>query len=99
MHKDRNTNKQLTAKNVIVLFMKESRANDGYDNNQHLLYGDIGTGDATIFMNGKEINGSWKKPNRTAHLQLLDESGKELSLTAGKLWFHLVPLDTDVTVK
>lgn len=99
VHKDRNTDKQLTAKNVILLFMKESRANDGYDNNQHLLYGTIGTGDATIFMNGEEIQGSWKKANRTAHLRLLDKSGKELTLTAGKLWFHILPLDTDVTVK
>jgi uncharacterized protein YneR len=99
VHNDRNTGKQLTAKNVVLLFMKESHAHDGYENDQHLLYGDIGTGNATVFMNGKQIKATWKKANRTAHLQLLDTSGKEISLTAGKLWFHILPLDTDVTVK
>src|SRR5205085_1155513 len=53
-HIDRDTNKQLTAKNIAVLFMPESHANDGYDNNVHLLYKDIGSGKARIYMDGKE---------------------------------------------
>lgn len=99
MHTDLNTKKQLSAKNVIVLFMKESRANDGYEGNLHMLYGTKGTGNAKIFMDGKEIDGTWSKKNRTAHLFLKDKRGKDIELNKGKIWFSVVSTTTDIAVK
>lgn len=97
VHKDRNTGKQLSAKNVIVLYMRESRANDGYENNQHMLYGTKGSGTAEIFMDGKEIKGTWNKSSRTARTILKDANGKEVTFNRGKFWFHVVATDADVT--
>ena len=99
MHTDLNTKKQLSAKNVIVLFMKETRANDGYENNLHMLYGTKGTGNAKIFIDGKEIDGTWSKKNRTAHLLLKDKRGKDIELNKGKIWFSVVSTTTDIAVK
>jgi hypothetical protein len=99
VHVDRNTNKQITAKNIVVLFMRESHANDGYENNAHLLYGTKGTGKALIYMDGKEIKGTWKKADREARTILTDSSGDEIKFNKGKIWFEIQPLDGVVTAR
>lgn len=98
-HTDKNNNQQLTAKNVVVLYMTERNADDGYENNAHLLYGTKGTGKATVFQDGKEIKGRWKKDSRTARTLLYDTSGKPIQLNPGRIWFSILPTDGEVTVK
>jgi len=98
-HVDRNTNKQLTAKNIVVLFMKESHANDGYEGNAHMLYGTKGTGKALFFMDGQQIKGTWKKADREARTLLFDSSGEEIKFNRGKIWFEIQPIDGEVIVK
>ena len=56
--------------------MRESNANDGYENNVHLLYGTKGSGKAIVFKDGKKITATWKKQSRTARTILTDQSGK-----------------------
>lgn len=98
-HIDLNTKKQLAPHNVVVLFMRESRANDGYEGNLHMLYGTKGTGDAQIFMDGKKIEGTWSKKSRTAHLYIKDNRGKDIAFDRGQIWFSVVAPGTTVTVK
>ena len=98
-HIDRDTGKQLTAKDVIVIYMDESHANDGYEGNAHLLYGDIGSGKAIVFQDGKEIKGTWNKASRTARTIIKDSTGKEISFNRGKLWFEILPTYGVVSVK
>lgn len=99
LHLDKNTNKQLTAKNIVVLSMIESNANDGYENNAHLLYKTKGTGKATIFMDGKRVNGTWKKDSRTDRTIISDATGKPINFNRGKIWFEILPIDGVMTVK
>ena len=96
---DKNNGKQLSAKNIIVLFMFESHANDGYEDNAHLLYKTKGTGKASVFMDGKQIKGTWKKDSRTDRTIVLDENGEEITFTRGKLWFEILPTYGDLQVK
>jgi hypothetical protein len=98
-HIDRDTNKQLTAKDVVVLYMKQSNANDGYENNEHLLYQDTGTGKAVVFMDGKQIKATWKKASATARLMLYDENGNPVTFNRGQIWFTILPLDGKVNVQ
>lgn len=98
-HLDRNTNKQINAKNVVILYMSESNANDGYENNAHLLYKTVGTGKALVFKNGKQIKATWSKEDRESRTILEDDSGKEIAFTRGKIWFHIIPLEGVVRVK
>ena len=79
--------------------MKESRANDAYEGNLHMLYGTKGTGVAKIFMDGVETDGTWSKKSRTAHLYLKDKRGQDISLDRGKIWFSVVSPTTTITVK
>lgn len=90
-HIDNNTKQQITASNVIIMVQKESRANDGYPGNLHLLYQTIGKGDAYVMNNGNVIKASWSKSGRTARTKFIDATGKELSLQRGLIWISIVP--------
>ncbi|OGH21607.1 MAG: hypothetical protein A2629_01745 [Candidatus Levybacteria bacterium RIFCSPHIGHO2_01_FULL_41_15] len=96
---DKNNNNQLTSKNIVVLFMQESNAFDGYENNIHLLYRTKGTGRARIFMDGKDIKGTWRKDSRTSRIKLFDETGASVQLNKGNIWFEILPTDGVITVK
>lgn len=96
---DRDTNQQLTAKNVVILEMVESSANDGYENNVHLLYADKGTGKAVVFKDGKRTNGTWEKDSRTGRTTITDASGNEIKLDRGLIWFEILPTDGVISVK
>jgi hypothetical protein len=92
-HMDRNTNEQLQAKNIVVLFMQESNAYDGYENNLHLLYKTKGSGKALVYMDGKEIKATWQKSSRTGRTELFATDGSEINFNRGKIWFHIIPLE------
>lgn len=96
---DRDNKKNITAKNIAVLFMQESNANDGYENNLHLLYKTKGTGKASIFKDGRRIDGTWRKENRTAKTQLFDGKGKPIEFNRGTIWFEILPTEGVLTVK
>jgi len=98
-HIDRNNNKQLTTKNIVVLKMIESNANDGYENNLHLLYKTKGAGKAEIFMDGKQITGTWRKDSRTSRTLLFDSAGSQIKFDRGTIWFEIMPTDGILTVK
>lgn len=98
-HIDLNTKKQLTAKNVVVLFMNVSQVNDGYMNNEHQEYDNIGRGNALIFMDGKEVKGTWSKASRKARTLVYDTNGNAISFDRGRIWFEAQPLDGIVSVK
>ncbi|MDH7476494.1 MAG: DUF3048 domain-containing protein [Microgenomates group bacterium] len=89
-HLDKNTNQPIQAKDIIVIFAKESPANDGYEGG-HIVYKLTGSGEALIFQNGKAIKGSWQKKDYKTRMLFFDESGKEISLVRGKIFIELLP--------
>jgi len=96
-HIDLDTNKQLTAKNVVTLFMSERNAFDGYENNVHLLYGTKGTGKAVVYRDGKKVEGTWRKDKRTSRTLLFDLNGDPIKFDRGNIWFTILPTDAKVT--
>lgn len=97
--KDKNNGKQIRAKNVVILFMTERRANDGYEGNLHMIYGTKGTGRATIFMDGQETKGTWSKKDRTSRLILRDNQGREVEFNRGPIWSAILAIGSSVIVK
>lgn len=97
-HTDRNNKKGLTAKTIIVLTMIETHANDGYEDNVHLLYKTKGTGKARVFMDGKEILGTWRKDTRTSRTLVFDSNGDQIKFNKGLLWFEILPTTGVVNV-
>ncbi len=95
-HIDKNTGKQLGTKNVIVIFSKESPANDGYDGG-HIIYKLSGEGDALVFQNGNAIKATWKKADPESRMRWYDENGKEISIVRGKVFVEIQPIGNTVT--
>lgn len=96
-HIDKNTGEQYQAKNVIVLYLDESVANDGYEKGQHLLYETTGTGRALVFQNGETIKAKWSKDDRYSQLYLFDENDDEIKFVRGQIWFEAIPSDNRVS--
>jgi hypothetical protein len=93
---DLNWDEQITAKVIAVAMMTESRANDGYDNNLHLLYGTKGTGKAYVFQDGEVTEGTWSKKTRTDRTLFYDKSGGQIEFNRGQIWIEILPLGQKV---
>jgi len=94
-HIDKNTGKQISAKNVMIVFAKESPANDGYEGG-HLLYKIVGSGEGLFFQDGKVIKGTWKKTDEESQIRFYDEAGNEISLVRGPIWVEILPIGNKV---
>ncbi len=95
-HLDKNTGKQLATKNVVVIFAKESPANDGYEGG-HILYKLTGSGNGLIFQNGKAVQITWQKTDEETRMKLYDTNGKEIEFVRGQIWFEILPIGNEVT--
>lgn len=95
-HLDKDTGKPLSAKDVVVVFTKESPANDGYPGG-HILYKVIGSGDVLVFQDGNAIKGTWAKKEEESAMKFYDENGKEVQLVRGKIFVEILPIGNKVT--
>lgn len=90
------TNEVISAKTVIVQFMTEREAGDGYPDG-HLLYGTTGTGSALIWENGETISGRWVKEDRISRTKFFDAKGQEIKLTRGLVFIEGIPTGNKVS--
>ncbi|MEA3355007.1 MAG: DUF3048 domain-containing protein [Patescibacteria group bacterium] len=95
-HLDININEQLSTKNLVLQFVSERHANDGYPGNVHLLLGTIGKGKAFIIKDGQLIEGTWAKSTRLKRTIFYDEKGKEINFNPGRIWISALPIGTKV---
>jgi len=96
VHKDKNNDKQLEVKNVVVVFMQESSANDGYEGG-HLLYKTVGEGKSIVFQDGKAIEGTWRRKDKTDRTKFYDQNGREIALNRGQIFIEILPVGNKVT--
>ncbi len=92
-HVDFNTDKQIQAANVIVLFTTEKGP---IDELKHMLYTTTGTGKATVFKNGEAISARWSKKTRESELTFTDNKGNDLELARGLTWISVVDIGTEI---
>ena len=84
---DQENNTQITAKLVVV---QEIDMTPAYDNKGRIIQKTIDTGSVTILMDGKEINGTWKKTSRTDRTTYYDSNGNEIEFNRGRIWIAAV---------
>lgn len=93
-HKDLESDEQLTAKVLLIQFAKETGP---VDDHMHLLYANIGSGTGLLFQDGKAEKITWEKDDRTARTKFFNTAGKEVYITRGQIWIHMLPTGTTVT--
>lgn len=98
IHKDRETGKQYTAKNIVILYMNNYNINDGENKGRQELE-NIGTGKGHYLTNGKCIDITWKKDSISSKTLWLDESGNEIVLNDGNTYVQIVPINNKVEFK
>lgn len=91
---DFNTQKVLTAKNIVLQFVKETRS---VDEHAHNLYQMVGKGDGVLIQNGEKIDITWSKSNRVSRTIFKDKKGKEIKFVPGNIWVEVLPTTTTVS--
>jgi hypothetical protein len=93
-HIDFNTGAQITTKNIVIEYAKESRS---IDEHLHNLYAVTGTGTGILFQNGIKTDITWSKQNRLSRTIYKDASGKEVNFVPGQIWVEIIPIGSKVT--
>lgn len=94
-HLDAGTQEVITAKNVIVQFVKTTfmevtpgKMGRGMET--------TGMGEVRIFRDGVSTLGTWKKPTSISRTTFLDADGNEIELNRGKIWVEVNPTDSPI---
>lgn len=85
-HTDQESGKQITPEVVVALVMSYSI----HPNGIHSVYGSVGTGEATIFQDGKVQQATWRKTSDSAPLELINAAGELVALNPGQTWFTAI---------
>ncbi len=96
---DAATGKQVTARNVIVQWVKVSVDPESEAHHNRPLLGHIGSGKALVFRDGHVIKATWQKLGRHTLTRFYDADGKEISLVRGRIFIQVVPTGAKVTYK
>jgi hypothetical protein len=58
----------------------------------------IGSGPALLFRDGRELSGTWNKPDRSTATSFTDVDGNTMRLHPGQTWVELAPSGTTISV-
>ena len=100
LHTDRLTGKQLTAANVVVVYVNHQLSDIREDS-----LGSRGIeiqlwveGAAKVLRDGKVIDGKWSRPTNGIGLNFTDANGQAIPLKPGNTWIELVPIGFNIVV-
>lgn len=97
-HKDANTGKVIAPKNVIVHFASYERLPGSTKDVQKV--GVLGEGKAKIFLDGKVIDATWKKPSSPSRTIYTDTAtGKEVEFNRGQIYVEIPKIGSNVTAQ
>jgi len=81
---DKNTSKQVEAKNVIIMKTTSSPMSKDY-----IRVKVTGTGGLLVYKDGTVISGTWEKKDDNAKLTFYDQNHKEIPLAIGSTWVEI----------
>lgn len=96
MHKDVESNKQLTAKNIIVINVKGYPDPDNSDKGRITL-NNVGTGTGYFITNGYSRPITWEKKSRPEQTVYKYTDGKEIIVNDGNTYIQIQPIDQKAT--
>lgn len=87
-HKDTQNGEQLSFKNIIIWFVKESNIDH---NGYQTMDFENASGSGYYITNGKMVPITWKKNESKKWMRFYDEAGQELTINPGKTYIALFP--------
>lgn len=91
-HNDEVTKDQLSAKNVVIQVVSRQAVKSG--GKTVYTMGTVGSGEATVLMDGKAVKGTWKKDKAgSTRTMFYDSNGKQISFNRGAMWIEVVNPD------
>jgi len=95
---DALTKEQLNPKNIIVMTVARKQTTTRINESGYSMT-TVGSGKASIFMDGKTISGTWKKNSAGEREVFYDEVGNEVAFNRGQLWICVVADSKTTTVQ
>lgn len=92
---DRETGKQLFAKNVIIQYAAHSMLEPGAGYRDIAL---IGTGKAQYFIEGRWTEGTWERDRQEDRTVFYDSDKNEISLVRGNTWVQIVQNSMEIAI-
>lgn len=96
VQKDRETKSEISPTNLIVMTVKRTPLVTRINEHGYLME-TVGEGKAKIFLDGKVVEATWKKPSRREREVFYDSNGEELVFNRGQFWICVIPPDSSVT--
>lgn len=96
-HIERQTEEQLTAKNIIIQKVKNYDIKGDQAGRQEV--NTVGSGEGYYITNGKCIDITWSKSSRPEKTKYLDSEGKEIVLNPGQTWVQIFPVSGNFEIE
>ncbi len=97
LQKDWDTKEEITTKNIIITFVKNTTLNDG-ENKGRQTIDNIKTLDGYYITNGKAIPITCEKTARDEKTIYRNQAGEEIKVNDGNTFFQICPIDADVEI-
>lgn len=95
---DEETGADVTTKNLIVSFIKNTTINDGENKDRQDL-DNFTTAKGYYITNGKAIPIQCQKSFVGGQTQYVDMTGKKIEVNDGNTWINICPIDSNVTIE
>lgn len=96
---DKITKAQLNPKNVVIMTVSRSATKTRINEAGYNMV-TVGSGKAKIFIDGKQIDGTWKKTSADSREMFYDATGAEVVFNRGQFWISVIPQESKgVTVQ
>ena len=93
---DEATGQDITTKNILISFIKNTTLDDGEDKGRQDL-DNFKTVDGYYITNGKAIKITCQKQFVGGQTKYVDNQGKEIEVNDGNTWINICPIDANVT--
>lgn len=95
IYTDKETDKQITTKNILVQKVKSKVL----DEKERLKIDMVAGGDAMLFTNGVVMEGKWSRKDLDSPTIFTDKDGKEFKLNVGNTWIQVIDDEVKVEYK
>ena len=95
---DAQTGEEVTTKNLIIEFIRNSVINDGENKDRQDL-DNFKTVDGYYITNGRAIKITCQKHAVGIPTKYIDQSGNEIEVNDGNTWINICPIDSNVTLE